>query len=64
MRPMIDGPQVPDQRSSIQGREEAKASAIIDVAQLLYCRSSRETVDRITIDRIMDGEPMSIEHRG
>jgi resorcinol 4-hydroxylase (FADH2) len=36
----------------------AEASAMIDAAELLYCRSFRET-----IDKIMAGEPMSIEHR-
>ena len=36
----------------------AEASAMIDAAELLYRRSFRET-----IDKIMAGEPMSIEHR-
>jgi alkylation response protein AidB-like acyl-CoA dehydrogenase len=36
----------------------AEASAMIDAADLLYRRSFRET-----IDKIMAGEPMSLEHR-
>jgi resorcinol 4-hydroxylase (FADH2) len=36
----------------------AEASAMIDAADLLYRRSFRET-----IDKIMAGEPMTIEHR-
>ena len=36
----------------------AEASAMIDAAELLYRRSLRETMDKI-----MAGEPMSIEHR-
>ena len=36
----------------------AEASAMIDAANLLYRRSFRET-----IDKIMEGEPLSLEHR-